>query len=118
MRVNALPLPPPRGALRASADSVRASEKPSASSDLGKDDGAFTKPEQQAPPRVTVELVCQSETPRFDPNWDGPRLMPVFVAQLLGQVMREQAPQAASVSVRTAYDATQPRTGKLFDRKS
>ena len=38
-------------------------------------------------PRLQVELVCQDETPRFDPFWDGPRLQPAFVAQLLGQVM-------------------------------
>jgi hypothetical protein len=118
MRINAPPLPPPRGALRASAEAVRASGKSSASSDLGRGDGTFTKPQSQPPPRVTVELVCQSETPRFDPNWDGPRLMPVFVAQLLGQVMREQASQPAPVSAHTAYDFAQPRIGKLFDRES
>lgn len=38
-------------------------------------------------PRLQVELLCQSDTKAHDPFWDGPRLAPPFVTQLLGQVM-------------------------------
>lgn len=63
-------------------------------------------------PRLQVELVCQQETKRHDPFWDGPRLVPVFVAQLLGQVLEHPAraaparPYAASMPVARVFDAS------------
>ena len=41
-------------------------------------------------PRLQVELVCQDETRGHDPFWDAPRLLPAFVAQVMGQVMPER----------------------------
>jgi hypothetical protein len=65
---------------------------------------------------MQIELVCQEETPCFDPFWDGPRLMPTFVAQVMGQIMLER--RDSSVSVETAYGSAQPRKALLLDRKS
>ena len=65
---------------------------------------------------MQVELVCQEETRAFDPFWDGPRLMPAFVAQVMGQIIMER--RDSSVSVETAYGSMQPRKALLLDRKS
>ncbi len=59
--------------------------------------------------------MCQDETRAFDPIWDGPRLMPSFVTQLLAQVMPDRR---ETVSVETAYGTAAPRQALLVDRKS
>jgi hypothetical protein len=59
---------------------------------------------------LRVELVCQQETARHDPFWDGPRLVPVFVAQLLGQVLE----QPARVTSVRAYAVSAP-VARVFD---
>jgi hypothetical protein len=60
--------------------------------------------------------LCRDDTPRFDPFWDGPRLVPAFVAQLLGQAMPERRDNAM---VETTYGrAVSPRKALLLDRKS
>jgi hypothetical protein len=94
----------------------RAIEKASASSalDMQRDDGE--QQQEKSPPHLRVELVCQSDTPAFDPFWDGPRLLPVFVAQLLGQVMPERRDTCAMAH--TAYGSAAPRKALLVDRKS
>jgi hypothetical protein len=86
--------------------------KSSASGHLGT--GAQGAPQQrnEKRPRLQVELVCQDDTRRFDPFWDGPRLKPVFVAQLLGQVMPGERVMATN-----AYGKTAPRMALLVDRK-
>ena len=66
---------------------------------------------------IQVELLCQDETPRFDPYWDGPRLLPAFVAQMMGQAGMER--RDTGVSVETAYGSVRyPRQALLLDRKS
>jgi len=65
---------------------------------------------------MQIELLYQEETPCFDPFWDGPRLMPTFVAQLMGQIMLER--RDSSVSVETAYGSAQSRKALVLDRKS
>ena len=60
--------------------------------------------------------MCQDETRAHDPFWDAPRLMPTFVAQLMGQAMPERRDSGASVQ--TAYGSAAPRKALLFDRKS
>lgn len=102
------------GANRAHA-LARSVEKASASSHLGARPHDGAKKQDKPAPRLQVELVCQDETPRFDPFWDAPRLKPTFVAQLMGQVMPERR---VMVAVETAYGKVAPRQALLVDRKS
>ena len=64
-------------------------------------------------PRLQVELVCQGETNRHDPFWDGPRLTPHFVTQLLGQVMAGERHHI----VRGAYGETGAAAAGLLDTR-
>jgi hypothetical protein len=82
---------------------------------LGNQTADFSQAHPKNPPRLQVELVSQGETAAFDPFWDGPRLVPSFVTQLLGQVMPERR---ETVSVETAYGTAVPRQALLVDRKS
>jgi hypothetical protein len=93
-----------RGGVKTSAALPRAIEKCSASSQLGQEQAAFTAPRAKPAARLQVELVCQDETPRFDPFWDAPRLVPGFVAQLMGQVMAggHEIPPSARQAYRAA----------------
>jgi len=102
------------GAFKALPERVQPCGKSSASSDLGRESSAFTSSGKQSPPHLTVELVSQRETVRPDPFWDGPRLRPVFVAQVIGQAMPERARPLAHA----AYGALEPRRARLLDRKS
>jgi hypothetical protein len=94
----------------------RAVEKTSASSTLDMQREDREQRQEKSPPHLRVEPVCQSDTPAFDPFWDGPRLLPVFVAQVLGQVMPERRDHAAMAH--TAYGSAAPRKALLVDRKS
>jgi hypothetical protein len=101
---------------KAFALASRAIEKASASSTLSREKPRADQPSEKSTPRLQVELVCQDETPRFDPFWDAPRLLPTFVTQVLGQVMPERR---ASASVETAYgSAPCPRKALVLDRRS
>jgi hypothetical protein len=104
-----------RGGSKAPSALARPVEKPNASSDLKQNTQDFTRHREKAPRRLQVELVCQDDTKAFDPFWDGPRLQPSFVTQLLGQVMpgRETMKNSAQ-----AYGAAPVRSTGLFDRKS
>ena len=105
-----------RSGIKLLAAPARACEKSSGSSALDQQPRDFNEEQTPASP-IQVELVCQDETPRFDPFWDGPRLLPAFVAQLMGQ--RDKDRREASVSVETAYgSARYPRQALLLDRKS
>jgi hypothetical protein len=95
----------PRAVKKTSASSTLAHERPDA--DCGKEEPA---------PSPQAASMCRDDTPRFDPFWDGPRLVPAFVAQLLGQAMPERRDGAM---VETAYGrAVSPRKALLLDRKS
>lgn len=104
-----------RGGVKTFAATPRVVEKSSASSHLGGRAPDFAQAEPKPTPRLQVELVCQDETRRFDPIWDGPRLVPSFVTQLLGQVMPDRR---ETVAVETAYGTAVPRQALLVDRKS
>jgi len=105
-----------RSGIKLLAAPARACEKSSASSTLGHQPQDFEAEEQKTAP-IQVELVCQDETPRFDPFWDGPRLLPAFVAQLMGQMGMDR--RDTSMSVETAYGSIRyPRQALLLDRKS
>lgn len=114
MRASAPLLLPPPGRSRLSPEALAGCEKPCASSDLEQGSREFTKPPPQAPPHLTVELMSQGDTCRRDPFWDAPRLLPVFVAQLLGQVM----PDISPVPSRSTYRRHEPCVARLLDRKS
>ena len=114
MRASAPLLLPPPGSVRVSPDALAGCEKPCSSCDLEQRPREFTKPPPQAPPHPRVERVCQGETQGRDPFWDAPRLLPVFVAQLLGQAMPDREPPLP----RTAYRYREPHIARLLDRKS
>ena len=113
MRASAPLLLPPPGPPRVSPDALAGCEKPCGSNDLEQRPREFTKPSPQAPPHLTVEFLCQGETQLRDPFWDGRRLLPTFVAQLLGQTMPDHTLQLS----RTAYCREDPRIARLLDRK-
>jgi hypothetical protein len=104
------------GGAKSAAVLPRAVEKSSPSSRLN--DGAqdFSQQERKPAPRLQVELVCQDETPRFDPFRDAPILVPSFVAQVLGQFMPER--RQAEALAHTAYASAAPRKALLVDRRS
>lgn len=93
---------------------ARSVEKASASSQLGARAQDDAKNRDRKTPRLQVELVCQDDTRGFDPLWDGPRLRPAFVAQLMGQVMPAHT---ARSSVQRAYGTAAPRIARLVDRR-
>jgi len=106
-----------RPGVKALVVSPRRCEKPSDSSALDRERPNFNADDRKAPSPVRVELVCQDETPGFDPLWDGPRLLPSFAAQLMGQTMPDR--RDISASVETAYGSLRyPRKALLLDRKS
>lgn len=105
-----------RTGLKALAAPPRAIEKSSASSALGHERQSFNQEGEKAVPRLQVELVYQDETRAFDPFWDAPRLMPAFVAQVMGQAMPER--RAIGVSMQAAYGSAAPRKALLLDRRS
>ena len=102
-----------RGSRKASPDRVRAIEKPSKNGGQAHQGDPGPREGLKPPPRLQIELVCQSETHTHDPFWDGPRLTPIFVTQVLGQVM---APERTKL-VRTPYGKPEDHgaTARLLD---
>lgn len=103
------------------AASPRRCEKSSSSSALGQERPDVNAEDHKTAAAMRVELVCQDETPEFDPFWDGPRLLPAFVAQLMGQTMAGAMldRRNATATVETAYGSLSfPRKALLLDRKS
>ena len=116
MRVTALLDASSRAGLKPAPAPTRRCEKPSGSSALSRERQDFNPDDRKSALPLQIELLYQEDTPRFDPFWDGPRLMPTFVAQVMGQIMLERRDN--SVSVETAYGSVQPRKALLLDRKS
>jgi hypothetical protein len=106
-----------RQGVKALAKGPRSCEKSSAASALGRERPDIDAEDHGDPSPVRVELVCQDDTSDFDPFWDGPRLLPVFVAQLIGQTMIDR--RDTSATVETAYGSMRfARTALVLDRKS
>ena len=106
-----------RSGIKLLAAAPHACEKSSGSSTLDQQPQDFNADEHKPASHIQAEILYQDETPRFDPFWDGPRLLPAFVAQLMGQMSMERRDN--SVSVETAYgSARTPRRALLLDRKS
>ena len=104
------------GVSKAPASSLRVIKKSSAANALGQQKQEPRHEREKAPAPLRVEFVSRDGTSRFDPFWDGPKLIPVFVAQLLGQVMPERREKTM---VETTYGrAGSPRMALLVDRKS
>lgn len=116
MRVNGPLTAIAAGSARASALELRAIEKSSLSSHLGQQTQHGRQPDAKNIPPLQVELVSHSETTAFDPLWDGPRLVPSFVAQVLAQAMPNSGEQ--DMTVETAYGTAAPRLSLLVDRTS
>jgi hypothetical protein len=96
--------------------SARAIEKASASSALDRYPPHTSEADDNTHPRIQVGLVYQPGTGPYDPIWHGPRLLPTFVAQVLGQVIPERR---VNVSVETAYGVARlSRRALLLDRRS
>ena len=105
-----------RGPLRTAAAPVRTVEKACPTSPLRRRPQQGPQGEQKPLPRIQLELVSQGGTPAFDPSWDGPRLLPTFVAQLMGQLVPERH---ACVALETAYGSARvERMALLLDRRS
>lgn len=94
----------------------RAVKKASATNALGEQKQELRHDQESVRAPLRVELVSRDDTPCFDPFWDRPRLVPAFVAQLLGQRMPERRERTI---VETTYGrAGSPRMALSLDRKS
>ncbi len=63
--------------------------------------------------------MSRDDTFDFDPFWDGPRLLPTFVAQLMAQAMAAPERRLAEIALETAYASLDfPRMALVLDRKS
>jgi hypothetical protein len=102
-----------RESLKASADGIGAPAKPSDSACLGKDTREPPRDARRTRPHLQVELVCQDGTKAHDPFWDGPRLSPGFVTQLLGQMMAGEH----NTTPRRVYGTNQTSEALLFDAR-
>jgi len=120
MRVISQPDTLGRSLIKGAAQFSRAIEKCSPASTLHQERPRTSQDQPKTPPLIQVELVSQAGTEGFDPNWDGPRLLPTFVAQVMGQVMNQVMPERrSSVALETAYGTARlGRMALLVDRKS
>ena len=115
MAMNALtPLSPfGKAGFKACRETARALGNASDSAHLRQDRQDAQRQAPKSRGKLLVELVSQGETKRHDPFWDGPRLMPAFVTQLLGQVMEQERNRL----VRTAYGAPTEKSPRLVDTR-
>ena len=113
--MNALtPLAPhSNGSLKAAIDGAHLRGKASDSAQFRKEDSRAQQKPSRPRPQVQVELVCQGDTKRRDPFWDGPRLVPAFVTQVLGQVMAQER----SRLVRAPYGSRMENSAGLLDTR-
>jgi hypothetical protein len=103
-----------RESLRASVEGVNASGKSSESATSGNSGHDAPRDARKERPCLRVELVCQTDTKAHDPFWDGPRLSPAFVTQLLGQVM---APER-NIAPRRVYGDRRASEALIFDTRA
>ena len=88
---------------------VRPCEKTGFSADPRGKQEDKPQPRRQAAPHLTISLLCRSETGASDPVWDGPRLVPAFAAQLIGQMMPSAEQAAPGDGYARADTAIPPR---------
>lgn len=102
-----------RESLKASASGIHAPGKSSDSAHLGDEEHGHRRQSGEEQAKLQVEPVCQEGTKTRDPFWDGPRLKPAFVTQLLGQVM----PGGAAPAPARAYGESQASAALLLDTR-
>jgi hypothetical protein len=102
-----------RESLKASAKGIHAAGESSDSAHLGHEERGPDRRAHKESPKLQVELVCQEGTKPHDPFWDGPRLKPAFVTQLLGQMMSGGQTQAPA----RAYGESQASAALLLDTR-
>jgi hypothetical protein len=102
-----------KGSTKASCATARALKNASHSAQFQQERQETPREAPKQRPRVVVELVSQGETKRHDPFWDAPRLAPVFVTQLLGQVMDQERNRL----VRTPYGIRVEKSARLLDTR-
>ena len=97
----------------------RRCEKPSPSSALNGYRQDEDRADESSAVPISFEFVSQDETGGFDPFWDGPRLLPAFVAQVMAQAMAIPERREAQAALETAYASLIcPRMALVLDRKS
>lgn len=106
-----------RQAVKSLSVQPRRCEKSSTSSDLGQERPEMELDRRKGQPTLRVQLVSQNDTVPSDPNWDGPRLLPVFAAQLIAQTLPDR--RDANARIETAYGSlAAPRSALLLDHRS
>ncbi|HJR55931.1 MAG TPA: hypothetical protein VJ798_05080 [Rhizomicrobium sp.] len=102
-----------KSSFRAACKTAHAIGKASDSAHLRRDQQETPHEAPKQRPRLVVELVSQVETKGHDPFRDAPRLAPIFVTQLLGQVMDQERNRL----VRTPYGIRGEKSARLFDTR-
>ena len=104
---------------KALVSSPRRCEKTSSSSALNGYRQNHDTDTQSSIAVLPLELVSQDETFDFDPFWDGPRLLPTFVTQVMAQAMAIPERRNGAMALETAYaNIAFPRMALVLDRKS
>ena len=103
-----------RTGVKAPAALPRRCEKTSDSSQMDQGKPNLDADRRKGQPTLRVQLVSQNNTVQPDPFWDGPRLMPSFVAQLIGQVL----PDGQGANLASYASLAAPRMALLLDRVS
>jgi hypothetical protein len=102
-----------KAGFKASRETARAIGKASDSAHLRQEHQDAQRHSARPHGKWAVETLSQGETKRHDPFWDGPRLTPAFVTQLLGQVMEQERNRL----VRTAYGIPAEKSARLLDTR-
>jgi hypothetical protein len=75
---------------------------------IGEDGATSGRRSTDHAPAARAVQPCRNETVSFAPLWNGPRLRPAFVAQVLGQVLMNPRERASGLA-RVAYDNGAPK---------
>ena len=102
-----------RSGLKTCGTRLSPCQKSSNSSQLDQGQSNLDADRRKGQPTLRVQLVSQNKTVEPDPFWDGPRLVPAFVAQVMGQIL----PDGHGANV-ARYGHAAPRMALLVDRVS
>jgi len=103
------------GAACGSAKALVRVEKASAGSGLHNRSKADEQRRESAADRIPQQSLSRTET-ETAPRWHGTRLSAPFVAQILGQVLPQSGPDAASARAAYGHAGAWRATGIRFDR--
>ena len=113
MELTPVPAAVNRKGLAAFREDARGLGKSGESAASGREHPEFHHQACRRSGRSRAECVSQAGTRNHDPFRDGPRLMPGFVAQLLGQVMAGER----YVLVRASYGRADQASAALLDAR-